>query len=64
MHVGVLNEVTGQLMAVRVFDTYMPGAEDDLVSFFNSVSDGRVLCLAIVVSPHHYLIGQKAIFSA
>ena len=47
---GVLNQVSGELMAVRVFDTYMPGSEDDLVSFINSVSDGRLLCLAIVVS--------------
>lgn len=37
-------------MATKVFDTYMPGAEDDLVSFFNSISDGRVLCLAVLVS--------------
>ena len=50
IHVGVLNQATGEVMATKVFDTYMPRAEDDLVVFFNSISDGRVLCLAILVS--------------
>ena len=47
---GVLNQATGELMAAKVFDTYMPGAEDDLVSFLNSVGEGRILCFAILVS--------------
>ena len=51
IHVAVLHQATGELMAARVFDTYMPGSEDDLVSFINSISEGRVLCLAILVSP-------------
>lgn len=37
------------LMAARVFDTYMPGGEEPFISFINSVSDGRILCLAILV---------------
>ena len=37
-------------MASRVFDTYMPGSVEPLVSFINSLSDGRILCLAILVS--------------
>ena len=37
-------------MAARVFDTYMPGSVEPLVSFINSLSDGRILCLAILVS--------------
>ena len=46
------NHVTiqGGLMAARVFDTYMPGGEEPLISFINSISDGRILCLAILVS--------------
>lgn len=40
----------GGLMAARVFDTYMPGGEDPLINFVNSISDGRILCLAIMVS--------------
>ena len=37
-------------MAARVFDTYMPGGEDPLIFFINSISNGRILCLAILVS--------------
>ena len=37
-------------MASRVFDTYMPGSVEPLISFINSLSDGRILCLAIMVS--------------
>ena len=42
--------IQGGLMAARVFDTYMPGGEEPLISFINSISDGRILCLAILVS--------------
>ena len=45
----VLNQGSGKLMAARVFDTYMPGAEKDMINFLNGISDGRVLCLAILV---------------
>ncbi|XP_064386754.1 protein O-linked-mannose beta-1,2-N-acetylglucosaminyltransferase 1-like [Halichondria panicea] len=47
IHVAVLNQATGALMAVRVFDTYSPGSEDVLITFLNTLSDGRILCLAI-----------------
>ncbi len=40
-------------MAVRVFDTYSPGSEDVLITFLNTLSDGRILCLAIQVRPLH-----------
>ena len=50
IHVVVLHQRTAAMMASRVFDTYMPGAEDDLVSFLNSISKNRVLCLGILVS--------------
>ena len=52
-------------MAARVFDTYSPGSEDILVSFLNSLSDGRILCLAIQVSPMvlivilYYYVGSE-----
>ena len=37
-------------MAARVFDTYMPGSVEPFISFINSLSEGRILCLAILVS--------------
>ena len=40
----------GGLMAARVFDTYMPGAEEPMIQFLNSISDGRILCMGIMVS--------------
>jgi len=46
----ILVPFQGRLMAVRVFDTYIPGSEESLVSFLNSISSGRVLCMAILVS--------------
>ena len=37
-------------MASRVFDTYIPGSEEHLVSFINFINNGRVLCMAVQVS--------------
>ncbi|CAI8053573.1 Protein O-linked-mannose beta-1,2-N-acetylglucosaminyltransferase 1 [Geodia barretti] len=48
MHVAILNQATGALMAARVFDTYIPGAADTLVTFINSISDERIMCFAIL----------------
>ena len=38
----------GGLMAARVFDTYLPGSDEAMVVFINSISDGRILCLSIM----------------
>lgn len=37
-------------MSVRVFDTYIGSIEDALVTFLNSIMDGRIICFAIMVS--------------
>ena len=41
----------GSVMSTRVFDTYVGSIEDVLVTFLNSVMDGRIICFAIMVSP-------------
>lgn len=46
-------------MAARVFDTYMPGGEDPFITFINSISDGRILCLAIMVRNFSKLCKEK-----
>ena len=37
-------------MSIRVFDTYIGSIEDVLVTFLNSIMDGRIICFAIMVS--------------
>lgn len=50
MHVTVLHQSTGAIMATRTFDTYMSREEgESLVLFLNMVSEGRILCLSVKV---------------
>lgn len=48
IHIAVLNQATGYVMSIRVFDTY--SSEDTtlvMISFLNSLADGRILCFAV-----------------
>ncbi|XP_045139097.1 protein O-linked-mannose beta-1,2-N-acetylglucosaminyltransferase 1-like [Portunus trituberculatus] len=48
LHLVVLNQHTGQVMASQVFDTFSVGVEEEMVSFIDDISDGRILVFAVL----------------
>lgn len=50
IHLVVLNQHSGKVMARRVFDTFSTGVEEEMVEFIEDVRDGRILVFAVLVS--------------
>ncbi|XP_050689311.1 protein O-linked-mannose beta-1,2-N-acetylglucosaminyltransferase 1-like [Eriocheir sinensis] len=48
IHLVVLNQYTGQVMARQVFDTFAVGLEEEMVEFIEDLSDGRILVFAVL----------------
>nr|XP_045616523.1 protein O-linked-mannose beta-1,2-N-acetylglucosaminyltransferase 1-like [Procambarus clarkii] len=48
LHVVVINQHSGKVMARQVFDTFSAGVEEEMVEFIDDVRDGRIIVFAVL----------------
>lgn len=49
MHIVVLNQHTGDVMATRIYDTYGGLCDDEILLFLNVLQEGRIVIFLIKV---------------